>query len=325
MDAKLQRRLLVAGLDKPVSQLALGTAWCGLDDKQACFALFDEFLNLGGNALDTARHYGASEDVIGLWLQARGTREEMIVITKGGHSSTGDLVTEDFERTIGREIATSLERLKTDAIDLYLLHRDSPRLPVARIMDCLNAQLERGHIRAFGASNWEYGRIDEANEYAHRHALTPFAAVSNNLALAPPTQPYFPGVVSTDRAGEQWHARTKTPLFSWSSQARGFFTGRYRPEMRRAAARGETDTATTRMIEVYGTDENFERLRRADELGRDKGGLTAVEIALAWVLHRPIDVVPVVGPTTTEELASCVKATGVELTESEAKWLNLET
>ncbi len=79
------------------------------------------------------------------------------------------------------------------------------------------------------------------------------------------------------------------------------------------------------MIEVYGTKENFERLRRAKEIGKRKGDYSAVQIALAWVIHRPFTVLPVVGPHTEEELASCEAALSIKLTESEIKWLNLET
>ena len=78
------------------------------------------------------------------------------------------------------------------------------------------------------------------------------------------------------------------------------------------------------MLKVYGTKENFQRLARSKELGEKKGGYTAVEVALAWLLHKPFPIVPIVGPRTPAELASCVKATSLSLTESEIKWLNLD-
>ena len=77
------------------------------------------------------------------------------------------------------------------------------------------------------------------------------------------------------------------------------------------------------MIEVYCTEENFERLRRAEELGRRRG-YSAVQVALAWVVHRPFAVFPIVGPRTKEELASCVAALSIKLTESEIRWLSLK-
>jgi aryl-alcohol dehydrogenase-like predicted oxidoreductase len=315
-----------AGVDKPVSELALGTAWYSLKDKDQWFGLMGDFVACGGTTLDTARGYGESEEVIGLWMETLANRDRIVIITKGG--LTGDpqgyLLVKGFRETIESELTTSLECLRTDYIDLYFLHRDNPSLPVAEIVDCLNAELERGRIHAFGGSNWEPARVDEANEYADKHGLTGFAAVSNNLSLAIPTGPFYPGLVSTNKAGECWHIETGIPLFSWSSLARGFFTGRYSPVLHAEAEKIE-DGLTKRIIEIYCTDENFERLHRAREIGKRKGGYSAIQVGLAWVLHRPFTVVPLVGPYTKEELASCVAALSIELTESESKWLNLET
>ncbi len=316
---------LVTGVDKPVSALALGTAWYSLENKEQWFDLMDDFVAYGGTTIDTGRGYGESEAVIGLWMATRANRDRIVVITKGGLAPDGGayLPVKGFRETIERELTTSLECLRTESIDLFFLHRDNPSLPVAEIVDALNAELERGRIHAFGGSNWEPHRVSEANEYADKHGLIGFAAVSNNLSLAVPTGPFYQGLVSMDEAGERWLMKADIPLFSWSSQARGFFSGRYSPVLRDEADKIE-DGFTKRMIEIYGTDENFERLGRAKELGERKGGYSAVQVALAWVLRRPFSVVPVVGPHTKEELASCVAALSIELSESEAKWLNLE-
>ena len=316
---------LLAGLEKPVSRVALGTAWYSLDTKYQWFELMDQFVEHGGSTIDTARMYGEGEIVIGQWLQERRNRDQIVVVTKGGLSphDGNRLAVEGIQEQIEKDLTESLERLQTDCIDLYLLHRDTESIPVAQIMDCLNAQRDRGRISAFGGSNWTLRRVEEANEYAHKHGLTGFAAVSNNLSLAAPAGPFYPGLVSVDRAEEPWFAEHNMPDFSWSSQARGFFTGRYRPETRDDPAKAK-DGFLANMIRVYCTDENFERLRRAEKLGKDKGGYSAVQIALAWVLHRPLAVVPLVGPHTPEELDSCAAAAGIELTGQEARWLDLQ-
>jgi aryl-alcohol dehydrogenase-like predicted oxidoreductase len=116
--------------------------------------------------------------------------------------------------------------------------------------------------------------------------------------------------------GKDWLGRTGIPIFSWSSQARGFFTGRYLSDP-------GNDPFAENMIRIYGTEENRTRLERARELGRDKGGFSAVQIALAWVLHRPYSIVPIVGPRSREELGSCVRALDIVLDESESRWLDL--
>jgi aryl-alcohol dehydrogenase-like predicted oxidoreductase len=321
MTPPMSRAPLVSGIDKPLSALALGTAFFRADTRDHWHALLDAYAEQGGNMLDTAHAYGDSEPVIGSWLKARGNRHELVLCTKGGVGENL-LPAHGLEQVVDAELAQSLERLGTDTVDLYWLHRDNPALPVGPIVECLNEQLRKGRIRAFGGSNWAYDRVDQANRYAAAHGLTGFAAVSNHLSLAVPTGPFYPGLVATDAAGRCWHARTGLPLFSWSSQARGFFTGRYSPEVVGDAE--SADGFTRRMLEIYGTEGNLERLRRAEQLGREKGGRSAVEVALAWVLGQGIPVVPIVGPRTREELLSCVGALAIKLSQEELRWLNLE-
>ena len=79
----------------------------------------------------------------------------------------------------------------------------------------------------------------------------------------------------------------------------------------------ELDGFTCKMLKVYGADENFERLARAKQLGEEKGGYTAVEISLAWLLPKPFPLLPVFGPRTQKELASCAQAASLSLPEQE--------
>jgi aryl-alcohol dehydrogenase-like predicted oxidoreductase len=287
------------------------------------FDLLDEFQRLGGTMVDSGRAYGDSEAVIGEWLETRRARTEMVLVTKCAHGPDAILPAKDFEQVVTRELETSLECLRTEYIDLYMLHRDNPAVPVGRIVERLNQEVERGRVHALGASNWTYERVRDANEYAMQHDLEGFAVVSNNLSLAVPTGPFYPGLVSTDAAGEQWHTTTGTPLLSWSSQARGFFTGRYTDMIKRGTSDG-TDAFMQKMVEVYGTADNLERLRRAQELGERLGGYSVVQIALAWLLHKPFTLIPVVGPRTRAELRSCVEATSIQLTKAQRRWLSLE-
>lgn len=313
----------VAGIDKALSPLALGTAFFKMDRQNQWFDLLDRFERLGGTILDSGRIYGDSEQIIGLWLESRANRERMVICSKGGHG-TGVLPDQNFEEVIESELNTSLERLKTNYIDLYMLHRDNPEIPVARIIDCLNKYIKDRRVCALGASNWTYDRISQANKYAGENGLQGFSAVSNNLSLAVPASPFYPGLISMDAAGVRWHIATGIPLFSWSSQARGFFTGAFRPEFLEKFI-ADSNSFGKRMIEVYGTKENMERLRRTELLGREKGNVSAVQIALAWIMHQPVNVVPIIGPHTHEELIACWDALSIKLSDREIKWLNLES
>lgn len=314
----------INNINKPISPFALGTAFYRLDDSEACFKLLDAYIAGGGTVIDSARTYGQSEDVLGQWFKERPeAREKVLLITKCGHGPELKLPEKDFADSVEKELATSLKTLHTDVIDLYMLHRDNQEMPVGMILETLQPAVEAGHARALGASNWEYRRVIEAGEYAAKHGLTGFSIVSNTISLAQPAAAFYTGLVHTDPIGERWHQETGIPLLPWSSQARGFFAGVITKAMRDdpAIAVPDQHTFTSRMLKVYGTDENFARLERAKILGERKGGFSAIEIALAWLLHKPFPVIPVVGPRTIDELASCKRATEIKLTEEEIRAL----
>jgi aryl-alcohol dehydrogenase-like predicted oxidoreductase len=318
---------LIAGVSKPVSTIALGTAFYNINSKEEWFGMLNSYIKYGGTIVDTARGYATSEEVIGLWMAERSTRDQIIVQTKCGLTGgDGYLPADNFPEVIREEITVSLQTLRRDYIDVLLLHRDNQEMAVAEILEPLNNEISNGRVHAIGASNWEYRRLTEANEYADKRGMNGFAVVSNNISLAVPAAAFYKGLVSVDKTGERWHKATGIPLIPWSSQARGFFSGQYTSQIRNdpEVASPQRESFTSKMIKVYGTNENFERFSRAKELGEKKGGYTAVEVALAWLLHKPFPIVPVVGPRTQEELASCVKATSLKFTEAEIKWLNLE-
>ena len=317
---KLKAKCLVSDVNKQVSQFALGTAFYNVNDKEKWFKILDDYIEFGGAIIDSARGYGSSEETLGTWFAGNSAREQIVLITKCGLTGDGVLPANNYPELVREELDASLQTLKTDYIDIYMLHRDNTQMTVAEILGPLNDQIANGHIHALGASNWEYRRVTEANECAEKRGMKGFAVVSNNISLPRPAAAFYPGLVSTDKIGERWHKETGIPLIPWSSQARGFFAGRFKPEMRE----GAVDGFAGEMMKVYGSDENFERLARAKELGEKKGGYTAMEVGLAWLLHKPFPIVPIVGPHTPTELASCVKAASLSLTESEIKWLNLE-
>lgn len=304
-----------APLNRDLSRLVLGTMVFSLDALELTFALMDAWLAAGGNVVDTAHIYagGNSERALGRWLADRGRRDELAILGKGAHHN------QDRPRVTPEDITCdlrdSLARLRVATIDLYLLHRDDPSVPVEPIIDILNHHRREGRIRAFGVSNWHPERIEAANAYARHHGLEGFTASSPNLSLAVPKETIWPGCVgAADPASRAWYERSRLPLFAWSSQARGFFTGRFEA--------GRVDDPL--MERVYDEPNNWERLRRAAELGERRGGFTANHVALAWVLHQLFPTYALIGPRTVEELHDCLHALELELTADEVRWLNLE-
>jgi len=307
--------ITIPGIERVISQLVIGSMVFSPDDKEFSYSMLDEFFAAGGNAIDTAHGYGGggSEMLIGMWMKARNNRSDVFLLDKGGHPNSRVPRPRLSPEELERDIRESLVRLRTDYIDLYMLHRDDPRIPVSTIIDFLNQEIGAGRLRAIGASNWEHERLQQANNYAAERGLKGFVASSSNLSLAVPKEPMWSGVLSVSKAAWDWHLESQFPLMPWSSQARGFFSGNFTPDNR-------TDE---NMVRVYYNDENFERLRRAEVLG-EKTGYSAIQISLAYVLHQPFPIFPLIGPGNLEELASSLAASAIELSDDDMRWLNLK-
>jgi aryl-alcohol dehydrogenase-like predicted oxidoreductase len=283
-------------------------------DLSTAGGMLDYFISLGGNAIDTAHVYGGgeSERVIGAWMHLRGNRAEVVIIGKGAAPDARGprRVTPE---AIAQDLEESLDRLGTEYIDLYLLHRDDPAVPVGELVTCLNEHHRAGRIGAFGGSNWLAERLQAANDYARAHGLIPFAASSPNFSLAIMHEPPWPGCVSASVDGKEWYRAHQFPLLAWSSQAQGFFTDRY--------ALGDRSNAD--MARCWYSPDNFERRDRARELGR-RVGTSANAVALAYVLRQSFPTFALIGPHTIEETQSSAEALDVTLTPEELRWLNLE-
>jgi aryl-alcohol dehydrogenase-like predicted oxidoreductase len=273
----------------------------------------DEFVAIGGNTFDTAECYGGgnAEKALGLWLKDRKNRDDLNIWTKGAHphGNSGPRVNPE---AIREDIQVSLERLQLDYVDLYALHRDDETVPVGPIIEVLNEQIEKGLTLAIGASNWTHQRIQEANEYASAHGLVGFTFSSPNLSLARVNEAYWKGCISADEETIRWHTEAQFPLFSWSAQARGFFSGRFSPDVR--------DNAD--IVRVFYNDGNWERLRRAEQLGKEKG-MTITQIALAYVVNQPFSTCALIGPANNDELHSSHQGADLKLTPNEMAWLDL--
>ena len=318
------RYIEINQLEKPVSVIGLGTSSRAFTPTSYDHAaeLLERFLEAGGNCVDTAHIYGFgdSEQTLGRWIQESGRRSELVLVTKGCHPAVNrdDLfgipwVPRLTPAALRADLSESLERLQTESIDLYLLHRDDESVEVGPMMEELNQQQAQGRIRAFGASNWRVERIAEANQYAADHGLNRFVISSPNLSLAWPKKMLFPGTLFADEAIRQWHHTNQFPLLAWSSLATGFMSGRFKPGK----------SSDENITQVYYSEENFERLRRARELAESKQA-TVAQIGLAYVLQQAFPVIALVGPTTVGNLDDALGALNVELNPGEMDFLDLK-
>ncbi len=297
----------IPGISKPASLVTLGFEF--FPNFAAASLTLDAFYEAGGNAFDTAYVYGGgkTESIFGDWHTSRNVpREEIVLIGKGAHSPLC------YPDVIAKQLDQSLNRLKTDYVDIYFMHRDNTDVPVGEFVDAMDAEVKAGRIRGiFGGSNWTRARFDEAIAYAQKNGKTAPAALSNNFSLAEMLDPIWAGcVAASDDEWKAWLNAKQIPNFAWSSQGRGFFTDR--------AGRDKRDDEE--LVRVWYSDRNFGRRDRAIELAQ-KLGRSPIHIALAYVVAQPFPVIPLIGPRTVAELEDSLSALDIKLTPEQVKWL----
>lgn len=302
----------IQGVDKAISRLIMGTGDLRkLEEPERM--MLDAYIRAGGNTFDTAHQYRNKEVILGQWLAEKKLREQVVILTKGAHHDDGSPGPRVNPQAIRKDLLESLDRLGTDYVDLYALHRDDPDTAVGPIMEELNEHIQASRIRAIGASNWSFQRIQEANAYADTHGLIGFTFSSPNLSLAKPNEPRWEGCVSADGDTCAWHGYNQLPLLAWSSQAGGFFSGHFTPD----------NQENLEMVRVYYNDDNWERYRRAAKLAADKN-VSPIQIALAYVLNQSFPTCAIIGPRNPDELQSSIEAMHIPFTPDELAWLNLE-
>jgi aryl-alcohol dehydrogenase-like predicted oxidoreductase len=301
-----------------LSILALGNGPFGNGFTSDTERLYAQYREAGGNTFDTAHCYsfwlpagsGASERALGECIREFNDRNNVVIVTKGGHPAVlPDYPRPDFflsSQVIASDIDESLDRLGVDTIDLYLLHRDDSRVSVDGIIHAMNSHITAGRIKCFGASNWTTARIAEANAYATSKNLQGFVISQPQFSLAqinaeePTTDPNNRYLYDHDIA---WHAETQFPAMCYSPTAGGYF-----------------GTDGNRAKSIFGNSISIARLARAKELAKQLHA-TPTQIALAYLLAQPFPVVPILGTADSSHLAECVGSIRLELTPAQTTWL----
>ncbi len=308
-------------LGKNLSRLVYGTGSGRImdGDEDSAGKCLEMAWEAGFRVFDSAHSYGRAEENLGQWLTSKN-REEMVILDKGcnpGMAGSDDVMNRD---TICRQLEQSLQKLHTDYIDIYLLHRDDPAVPVDEIVDTLNDLKRQGMIRMFGGSNWEYTRVRDACDYAEKNGLTAFQAAGPSCSIVPMVRD--PWGRSVGLTGEKyadsraWYRKDQMYLFTYSSLGRGFLSGKYSP------LRGDDihQCLPEAPITEYDCPENAETLRRAEVLAQ-KRNCSVSQICLAYLLRLPLNLYPLVSPGTREHIEDNVSAFQIHLTEEDCTWL----
>ena len=275
-------------------------------DRETAADLLDTYAAAGGRFLDTADVYGdgESERWIGKWLRGRD-RDEFVVASKvyfptGDDPNAGGL----NRKHVRRQVQYSLERLRTDYLDILYIHRWDEETPARELMRSLNALVEEGKVHHLGASTlapnaW---RVARANGIAYREGLEQFSV----------TQPRY-NVVNREIEGEylDFCRERGLDVASWSPLAQGFLTGKY--ERGGDLPDDTTASDTEGWEDRYLTEENFDALDVVREVA-DEVGATPAQVAIAWQLDHPRVTAPIVGARTVDQLEENLRAATVDLT-----------
>jgi aryl-alcohol dehydrogenase-like predicted oxidoreductase len=285
-------------------RIGLGTSRLGADGtRDEAYALLDAFVDHGGTLIDSAAVYsdwipgerGRSETVIGEWLKLRGTRDRVRISTKGGHPPLEDMHVGRCDPTsLRHDIEQSLRRLQTDHIDLYLLHRDDHRIPVAEIFGTLGDFVQQGKIGATGVSNWDVSRIAQAKLLAAGPSAN---QMLGNILCLKMNRPGDETLRVLDDSYYRQASSENLSLMLFSSQCRGaFLPGKL----------GRTVPPDYDNRECRAAIGAIAAL--ATELGIGAG-----DLVLAFLLHVSPRIVPLIGPHTPAQLEESMTALDIRL------------
>ncbi len=303
-----------------VSELCLGTMQFGWTaDASASHSVMSAFFEEGGNFIDTADIYsswvgdasygGKSEEIIGRWLQNRGSRHEVVLATKVRGNMWPGPGGEGLSRNhIIKACEDSLRRLKTEYIDLYQCHWADMNTPIEETLSTLNDLVRAGKVRYIGASNYPAWRIMEAISVSEKNGFARFDCFQPEYSLMerasfeveamPLCKHYGLGVINY------------TPL------AGGFLTGKYRRDQPKPdSVRSDNN------LKRFGDDRGWALIDSLDEIGKSHNKSVA-QTALAWLLTNPVITAPVLGANTIAQLTDLCGVIGYRLSGEEMKTLN---
>jgi aryl-alcohol dehydrogenase-like predicted oxidoreductase len=304
----------IGNSDLKTFPIALGGNTFGwTSDRAESEKVLDAYAAAGGNFIDTADGYsawapgnsgGESESIIGGWLQSRGNRDSMLIATKAGtHPAFKGLA----PATIAAAADASLQRLKTDRIDLYYAHFDDPAVPLVETLAAFEDLLKAGKIRHIGVSNYSAGRLAEWVRMAEENGFTQPVALQPHYNLV--ARRNFEQTLAPLARAQGW------AVFPYWSLASGFLTGKYRSAADAGASVRGAGAAQ------YFTEEGFGVIAALDSVASARG-ISVTTAALAWLLAKPGITAVLASARTVEQLPDLLAAAETVLAPEETAALD---
>ena len=281
-------------------------------DEATSFKLLDRFTGRGFNAIDTADVYsswgpglsgGESETVIGNWLAKRGRRDDVVLMTKVGMWEQRKGLSAN---NIAAAVDDSLQRLRTDYIDVYFAHVDDAHAPLAETLGAFGKLVDAGKVRTLGASNHDAGRLREALAVSEQQGLPRYEVIQPAYNL------YDRSFESALAGVAQEHALGVVSYFSLAS---GFLTGKYRSvdDLKGAAREG--------FLKGYFNARGLKLLDALRQVAEELKA-TPAQVALAWLMARPNLTAPIASATSLAQLDDILGAADLVLPASAVEALD---
>jgi aryl-alcohol dehydrogenase-like predicted oxidoreductase len=279
-------------------------------DEKTSFGILDAFVDAGCNAVDTADSYarwvtgnpgGESETIIGNWLKRSGKRDKVLIATKVGEDmGEGRSLKKDY---ILRECEASLRRLQTDCIDLYQTHFDDEVMPPEETMQAYAQLIAAGKVRTIGASNMSPARLKASLAASKRLGLPRYESLQPlyNLSDRKEFEAEFEPICRQEKLG----------VINYYSLAAGFLTGKYRsPE------EGGKHPGRGGRLKRYLDARGMRILAAVDTIAARHDAVPA-QIALAWLIAKPMITAPIVSATSLKQLSEILKAPQIKLAQED--------
>lgn len=275
--------------------------------RDASLAVLDAFYEAGGRSIDTAEGYsnwvpgnqgGESEAIIGEWMESRGVRAEMRIATKTGQGGTPGA---QAPEKVAAALQGSLERLRTDYVDLYYVHRDEPQTPIDDVVAGYNALLGAGKVRELGISNITPERLAASLASAQRQGLQGWSVLQSGYNLV--WRGEFPAELQAIALA---HGMAVLPYYGLAA---GFLSGKYRS----MADFGPGDRAqnATQFAEA-----GWQALPVLEAVASECGASMA-QVALAWLASRPGIWGPLASATTPGQVRELCGGASLALSDSQ--------
>jgi aryl-alcohol dehydrogenase-like predicted oxidoreductase len=299
-----------------VSEAALGTMtfgeeWGWGSPKAEAQKVYETYREAGGNFIDTANFYtnGTSERFLGEFIQ--GHRESAVLATKYSNAVPGNdpNAAGNHRKSMMQALDASLKRLQTDYIDLYWVHIWDGITPVEEVMRGLDDMVRQGKILYVGISDAPAWWIAQANTLAELRAWTQFIGLQIEYSLVERT---------VERELVPMAKALNVGVVAWSPLARGILTGKYHGEGKVEGGR----MAHEGMKDFLPEEQRVAPIISAVKSVSEQTGRSMAQVALAWLRHQTVPVIPIIGARKVSQLQDNLASLDLELSAKQLKSLD---